>query len=445
MGENGMRTCRGATAFIVVMLSMSLGWTTIASAQSKDDSAKASEVGVTASEVHVAIVADVDNSLAPALFRGAVLGVQGAAKYLNSNEGGGGIGGRKLVVDFIDSHLNPTDTRNAIIGACSQDFAMVGTSVIFLTNVADGTACKDQAGAATGLPDLPAFATGLAQSCSPVIFPVSGTLIDCATANQTPQTYRGNKGPALFLTKKFGKLHGVYVYSRDTADATRASLVGVNSTIQGGIAADQQVPMAGRDPQSAYTTTVTKMKQDGSNYGTAIGTTLMLNLRAEAQLQGASSDVVWSCNTCYSKELGANPVLDNTWVDSQYLPFSETAANPMMKNFVKYVGSKADSYSVSAWASTIAFADAARAVVAERGANGLTRSAFLKEGIPTLKAFNAGGIIGTVDVPAKVPSHCYVEMQLQDGKYTRVHPAKKGTFDCSPKNAAITKEDLLGR
>ena len=31
-----------------------------------------------------------------------------AAKYLNSQAGGGGVAGRELVVDFIDSKLNPT-------------------------------------------------------------------------------------------------------------------------------------------------------------------------------------------------------------------------------------------------------------------------------------------------------------------------------------------------
>jgi hypothetical protein len=55
---------------------------------------KATEVGVTATEIHIAVIADVDNPFAPGLFKGAVDGVKGAAKYINSKAGGGGIAGR---------------------------------------------------------------------------------------------------------------------------------------------------------------------------------------------------------------------------------------------------------------------------------------------------------------------------------------------------------------
>src|SRR5438034_6332732 len=95
-------------------------------AQSSSDTPKATEVGVTAKEIHIAVGADVDNPFAPGLFKGAVDGVKGAAKYINSKAGGGGIAGRKLVVDFIDSHLNANDSRNAVITACTDDYAMVG-------------------------------------------------------------------------------------------------------------------------------------------------------------------------------------------------------------------------------------------------------------------------------------------------------------------------------
>ena len=47
---------------------------------------------------------------APGVLKGIVDGVQGWGKYVNAN---GGIAGRKVQVDFIDSKLNPNDTRNA--------------------------------------------------------------------------------------------------------------------------------------------------------------------------------------------------------------------------------------------------------------------------------------------------------------------------------------------
>src|SRR4051794_3842947 len=131
-----------------------------AAAQSGKADPKATEIGVTASEIHIAVVADVDSPLAPNLFKGSVDGVKAAAAYLNSRAGGGGVAGRKLVVDFYDSRLNPTQARNATISACENDLAMVGTAAIFLTSVDDIVTCKDQAGQAVGLPDLSSFAAG---------------------------------------------------------------------------------------------------------------------------------------------------------------------------------------------------------------------------------------------------------------------------------------------
>ena len=71
------------------------------------------------------------------MLKGIVDGVQGWSKYVNAN---GGIGGRTVQVDFIDSHLNPNDTRNAIIKACSEDYALVGTGTLLLQSTDDITA-----------------------------------------------------------------------------------------------------------------------------------------------------------------------------------------------------------------------------------------------------------------------------------------------------------------
>jgi len=77
-------------------------------AQSSSEKPKATDVGITANEIHIAVLADVDTSFSPGLFQGAVDGAKGAARYLNSKAGGGGVAGRKVVVDFIDTNMNPT-------------------------------------------------------------------------------------------------------------------------------------------------------------------------------------------------------------------------------------------------------------------------------------------------------------------------------------------------
>jgi len=75
---------------------------TASAASDSSEKPTATEIGVTATEIRIAIIADVDNPIVPGVFQGSVDGVRGAAKYLNSKAGGGGVAGRKLVVDFID-------------------------------------------------------------------------------------------------------------------------------------------------------------------------------------------------------------------------------------------------------------------------------------------------------------------------------------------------------
>ena len=40
-------------------------------------------------------------------------------------------------------------------------------------------------------------------------------------------------------------------------------------------------------------------------------------------------------------------------------------------------------------------------------------------------------MIGTVDIKNKVPTPCSMVTQLQKGKFVRMAPKKKGTFDCN--------------
>ena len=123
-------------------------------AQSTSEKPKATEVGVTATTIHIAVIADVNTPLAPGLFKGSADAVQGFGKYINSK---GGLAKRKVVVDFIDSKLSADETRNAIIQACQNDFAIVGTTALFLNNVDDMVSCKDiRPDRRPGLPDIPA-------------------------------------------------------------------------------------------------------------------------------------------------------------------------------------------------------------------------------------------------------------------------------------------------
>ena len=417
-------------------------------AQSSSETPKATEIGVTAKEIHIAVIADVDNPFAPGLFKGAKDGVVGAAKYINSKAGGGGIAGRKLKVDFIDSHLNANDSRNGVITACQNDYAMVGNFMLFLSNVDDEVNCKDQAGKATGIPDMASVATGVPQACSPVAFPVSPAQLVCSTKDDAEQTYNGNQFDSKYLLKKNkNDLHGALMYGNDTKDAQRGGEVLINVATQAGIKSDQTLGIGGRDPQSAYTPIINKMKTDGSNYAyDASSANTAILLRSEAELQGLK-DVTWVCTiACYDDSLKEQAdTMEGQYVTMTFLPFEEANTNKTLAAFLKYVGKdNADGFAVYGWTATLAFKQAVEAIVKKDGVNGLTREALLSTGIDSLTSFNAGGMIGNVDIKTKVPTACAALVQLKSGKFVRVAPAKKGTFNCNKSNAVQVKADLIG-
>src|SRR4029079_19694642 len=223
--------------------------------------------------------------------------------------GGGGLAGRKVVVDFYDSHLNGYETRHATIHGCQNDYALVGGFALFLTQVEDIVNCKDQAGQATGIPDLSAVATGVPESCSPMAFPAFGTQIDCATVTANPQTFNVNQGPPKWeLSQHKGGLHGVTIIGNATKDASRGGTPAALPAQAAGIKMDQGDPavaVSGRDPQSVFTPIVQKMKDDGSNWSRNIASANQaLLFRNEATLQGIDpTSVLWECSSCYGNEL----------------------------------------------------------------------------------------------------------------------------------------------
>jgi len=186
------------------------------------------------------------------------------------------------------------------------------------------------------------------------------------------------------------------------------------------------------------------MKQDGSNFGTSFGNDAStISLRSEAQLQGVGSDVVWLCG-CYSKDDAAAPALDGTWTNLIYLPIEDASTNPMLRTFVKYVGrDNADQFAVYPWAATMEFRGS------REGRGGEERR---QRADPEIAAHRRHPDADHVrrrwddrddEHPTKVPSPCFVLMQLKDGKYVRETPAKKGTLDCNPKNAVSIKADYI--
>lgn len=434
-------------ALVATIVLATAGTSAVASAQA-DEKPDASDIGVTAKEIRVAVVADVDNTLAPALFQGSVAGMEGWAKYVNKN---GGLAGRKVVVDFIDSKLNADEARNAVIEACSDDFVLVGTSALFLNNVDDIEQCVDGAGAVTGLPDIAVVTTELDQQCSPTTYGINPPQILCDTKDDHPQTFQGNAGRAFYYQKKYGKdLHGGYIFTSDIKAAeiaNRASMIQMQEA-GAGIKQDFEALISGRSTQPEYTPIVQQLKDNDSNYaqsGSSFNSTVLL--RKEAKLQGITDpDFIWDCTLqCYDQKLleQGGPDVEDQYISTLFLPFEEKGANKMLATFLKFTDKdKVDGFAIQAFASGLLFQQAVEQAVEAGGVNNVTRAAVFEQ-LANINDFDAGGMIGVTDVGAHETTSCYVLLQVQNGKFKRVWPKKAGTFDCKARNRIEIELDLF--
>ena len=427
----------------------SVGTSAVAGAQSTSkEKPKAAEVGITPTEIHIAVIADVDNSFAPGLFKASVDGVKGVAKFINAT---GGLAGRKLVVDFYDSHVNPTQTRQAEIQACQSDIAMVGTSAALLNTIEEMRDCKDSTGAVSGLPDIPFYTGSLDHQCSTESFPIAPSALICSTKDEHPQTYQANVGRGRYYEKKYGNdLHGIYVFGNDSQAARDATFASVAALRDIGIKSDGDFDRSARATQSEYTEIVQAMKNDGSNYGQCTSSfPCTVLLRKEAALQSLTGVKVWDCGSaCYDKQFLASGGQDveDQYVDVTFLPFLSKAdqkTNKMVANFVKYTGAdNAASFGAYTWAAGIAFRDAVNAVVKADGINGITRTTILAA-LDKIHTFDAEGMIGAIDLAGRKVTACDVTLQVKNGTFVRANPTKPGTYSCSPKNVITRKLDLV--
>jgi ABC-type branched-subunit amino acid transport system substrate-binding protein len=406
----------------------------------------ASEIGVSPTEIRIAVLADVQNPILPGLFKGSKDAVEAFGKYINDN---GGIAGRRLVVDFYDTGLDPTKVKSAMQQACAKDFAMVGTTLALFQTVEPMVNCKDKAGVVTGVPDFAAISVDPSQQGSPVTYSALPPERDYNVKDH--QVFRTRTGQYTYFHDKLGVTHGFYLNSSDSQtskDGNTPRFYAAQNVV--GIKADgggtQFISQLAS--QADYAPFVQTMKTAGSEFAESGATYQgLVKWRKAAAQQQLSTLKAWSCVlTCYdSGFLAAGSVVDDTYVTIPFLPFydpAEQAATPAVKTFVDAVGaSNANGFGIEAWTSALLFKKTLDDVVASKGVNGVTRAAVLAD-VKTIKDFTADGLIGPTDVGQRIPNPCLITLQVKNGKYERILPTDVGKLDCSPSNLTTVNANL---
>jgi len=338
------------------------------------------------------------------LFKGAPVGVQAYADYINSM---GGVNGRKIVVDGADDGYNNGANNKALTQQdMTTDFAMVGS---FSLNDAFG---------------------GTALAADPSVPNVSVAL-DGAN-NNLPNTFSPSPasggwqlGPLVYFQKKYPNdvLHAGALIANQASAITKWN--GEKAAMQHlgyHVAYDPTFDIT----QTDFTQYVIAMRNAGvkilfveqmpENYASAV-------FKALAQ-QNFHPVVVLGAST-YSQALvpasGGASATDGSYLEqsaSLYLG-EDTASIPADSQFLSQVQKsspdfKPDLFTLYGWISAQLFVQALRAA----GANP-TRGSVL-QALRSIKTFTGGYLIAPVNPAAKTPASCYIIAQIKSGQFTRV-------------------------
>jgi hypothetical protein len=304
-------------------------------------------------------------------------------------------------------------------------------------------ACKNQAGAALGLPDLAASATNPAESCNPTTFNTNGQSVFCAGQGKTPQPYQVQTGEYRYFLSQDPSLHGIMVAATDTPSVLHSNIATWSAAKAEGVKADGQgvYAVSAASPQSALTPIIQAAKNAKSTFVyNEVTSGTIIQLRNEAQLQGLTSVKYWVCHIgCYdNKVLAAAPQqYEGIYSEMNMLPFyTEGTANPSLNALITQLGdtTKLNTYGVDSWIAAMLFQDA----VVKAAATGTLNRQTLLDALKNTHDENAHGIVGTTDIGAHTASPCMLVSTVKDGKWVRAYPSQPGTFNCDAANLQMS-------
>jgi ABC-type branched-subunit amino acid transport system substrate-binding protein len=390
---------------------------------------EATEIGVTAEEITVTVMADTGSQAIPGMANGSVEAVEAWADLVNEQ---GGLACRQVEVRTHDSKINPDESRNGYVDGCQSSLAMVGTFALAVVDASPLAQCDDQAGEPTGLPEVTAVTQNVLHFCNPTTYAVGGQGQPCPPV-EGRREFQVAAELGKYMSSALGDdAHGVYLVANTSPSTVASVMPQIRSLQDAGLAADAEAGAAGNDPQSHYTPYATTLADEGSNfvYNTATFPSF-LQFRNEAAAQGDDSVEMWMCiSTCYDPAFidAGRDLAVGTQVVLSHLPFEEAGANEEMQTFVDRVDTH-NTFSMQSWLAARLFETAVRQVAETEGPNGLTRASLL-EALDGVRGFDAGGLIGPVTPSERLPPACIVIVEATEDGFERVFPEEGGELSC---------------
>jgi ABC-type branched-subunit amino acid transport system substrate-binding protein len=361
-------------------------------------SAFSDTTGLTSDSVRIGNV----STLTAGLFKGAAVGTDAYADYINAS---GGVNGRKIFVDSGDDQYSGGPNKELTQADIQKDFAMVGGFSLF-----------DSFGATVlqANPQVPNVTVSLS--------PVANDLPN--TFSPSPAVGGWQLGPLVYFKNKFPS----------DITHTAALIADEPSATDKWVAEKAAMASIGYkvvyDPTFDITTSnfdqyVIAMKNDGvkilfleqmpENYAASVYKALTLQDFHPQVVLGAS---------VYSELLvpnsGGASVVDGSYME-QNLPLylgEDAFTIPAVATFLKWVqkaspGFSPDLYTLYGWLSAEMFTQALRAAGPHP-----TRGSVLQQ-LRKITSFDGDGLIAPSNPALKIPGKCYIIVTINDGHYQR--------------------------
>jgi branched-chain amino acid transport system substrate-binding protein len=371
-----------------------------AAGRSIPTSAFSDHTGINATSVRVG---NVSTLAFGGLFKGALVGTEAYADYINSQ---GGINGRKIEIDSADDGYTGTGNRQATQNAVNSDFALVGG---FSTFDSFGGQVLAQN---PGVPDV-----------TEVLDPATNKLPNVYSA--VPLEGGWQEGPLQYFKNVFGtavvQKVGTLVGDLPSPEADWAGEKYVMEKVGYKIVYDPTYPIT----QTDFTQNVIAMKNAGVKvlFIDQLDEIYASSLLKDLVEQNFHPIVVLGAAT-YSNSLiaaaGGAAAVNGSYFDqnaSLYLG-GDASTIPEVSTFLHWVqvaspGYAPDLFTLYAWNSTRLFSEALKNAGADPSRGSLLQA------LSKITSFNGGNIVTTSNPPARTTSNCYLVGRVLNGQWTR--------------------------
>ncbi len=363
-------------------------------------SAFSDHTGITSSTVNIA---NVSTLAIGGLFKGAAVGTQAYADYVNST---GGVNGRKIVVDSGDDQFTGAGNQQLTQNAITNDFALVGGFSLF-DSFGGALLAKDP-----GMPDV-----------TQVLDQKTNKLPNVFSA--VPLNGGWEEGPLQYYKHRFPHdIDGVGTIVSNTPSAL-VDWAGEKYAMEKvgyKVVYDPSIPVT----QTDFTANVVAMKNAGvkilfidqlpENYASALLKNLVQQNFHPQVIMGAAS---------YSHSLvtasGGPSAVDGSLIDQNTSFFlgEDASVIPAVALFNKWVqiaspGFKTDLFTLYGWLSAQLFTQALRNAGSDPSRGSLLQA------LGKITSFNGDNIVTTSNPAAKIVGNCYLLGQIANGTYQRL-------------------------